>query len=317
MIQRPRTAGRAMHRFISLGLRVATLALLPALPILTSAPASAQNVLATVNRVPITNFDVAQRIRIAQLTERRRLDSRSALQELIDDQVKLNEARKIGYRVTEEGVDQEFARLARRANQSVSQFSEGLRRAGLEPNALRDQLRANTAWSVLLRDQARRGSQVTSEDIDKAIAESKKKQNEIVDYELQSVVFVVGSGQSPGERERAANAARGRFTGCEGGLEGFRDLKDVAVRPPVIRSSETLGPELLKLLERTPVGKLTPPARTEQGIEMVAVCGKKTRDNSAQIRSEIAAELSEKKIRENSKAYLETLRKRVDIQYFR
>lgn len=277
----------------------------------------AQNVLATVNSQPITNFDVAQRIRIAALTERRRLDNRSALQELIDDQVKLIEARRIGYRITDEGVDQEFQRLARGNRQTESEFNETLRRAGIEPSALRNKMRAGTAWQVLLRDQARRGTQVTNEEIEKALAEERKKRGEVIDYELQSVIFVVGGGQSPAERERAANAARGRFTSCETGLESFRELRDVAIRPPVLRSTETMPDQLKALLARTPVGRLTPPFRSEQGIEMVAVCSKKERDNTPALRGEIAAELAEKKVTSNAQSYLQDLRKKVDIRMMR
>jgi peptidyl-prolyl cis-trans isomerase SurA len=282
-----------------------------------SGGAIAQNVLAYVNRQPITNFDVAQRIRIAALTERRRLDSRAALQELIDDQVKIIEARRIGYRITEDGVEQEFGRLARGNNQTPAQFNEALRRGGIEPSALRERIRVNLAWQVLLRDQARRGQQVSSEEIDKAIAERDKKQREIVDYELQSVIFVVGTGQSPGERERAANAARSRFSGCGEGMESFRQLKDVAVRPVTVRSTETMSPALVNVLSKTPVGRLTQPYRTEQGIEMVAVCARKQREGGGALRGDVAAELAEKKINENTRAYLTELRKKVDIQMAR
>ena len=50
-------------------------------------PAQAQAVVALVNNRPITSFDIDQRIRIAGLVERRRLDRKSALTELVDDQV--------------------------------------------------------------------------------------------------------------------------------------------------------------------------------------------------------------------------------------
>jgi peptidyl-prolyl cis-trans isomerase SurA len=278
------------------------------------APAAAQDVIATVNRVPITNFDVSQRIRLAALTERRRLDNRSALQELIDDQVKLAEARRIGYRVTDEGVDQEFNRMARAGGQSATQFSDALRRAGIEPSALRDKLRANAAWQVLLRDQARRGQQVSAEEIDKAAAERARKRGDIIDYELQSVIFIVGSGASPGERERAASAARSRFTGCGEGMESFRQLKDVAVRPIVLRSTEGMSDALKSVLAKTPVGRMTQPYRTDQGIELVAVCSRKERDTSGSQRAEVAAELAEKRVMDNARNYLAELRKKVDIR---
>lgn len=312
------SAGDIMKNSGQLYRRIAVaLAVLLGAAILAGGDASAQNVLAYVNRQPITNFDVAQRVRIAALTERRRIDTRSALQELIDDQVKLLEARRIGYRITDEGVDQEFQRLARSNNQTTSQFNETLRRAGIEPAAMREKMRANSAWQVLLRDQARRGQQVSSEEIDKEIAERDRKQREIIDYELQSVIFVVGTGQSPGERERAANAARARFSGCGEGMESFRQLKDVAVRPIVARSTDTMTPALANVLSKTPVGRLTQPYRTDQGIEMVAVCTRKPREGGGALRGDVAAELAEKRITNNARAYLTELRKKFDIQMAR
>lgn len=297
---------------------LAFLALMVAMLAVWAAPASAQNALATVNNVPITNFDVAQRIRIAGLVERRKLGTKAALDELIDDQVKLYEARRVGYRVTEDGVEGEYTKFAKNNRQTNREFGDTLRRAGIEPNALRDKIRADLAWVVLLRDQARKGSNISNDEIEKAMADEQKKAKEIVDYSLQSVIFVVPPGASPGERERTANAARSKFTSCENGLEELRALKDVVIRPPTIRSTEGMNAQLSSLLAKTPVGRMTPAFRSEQGIEMVAVCEKKTRTvNSGTVRADVATNLSEKRMMDNAKTYLASLRKSVDIKYKR
>ncbi len=282
-----------------------------------TAPARAQNAIATVNGLPITNFDVAQRVRIAQLIDGRRLDARSATQELIDDKVKLLEARRVGYRVTDEGVEVEYSRLARAGGRDNQTFDAALRQAGVEPSSLRDKIRADLAWQVLLRDQARKGSQVSSEELEKAIDEEMKKQKPIVDYYLRNVVFVVPRGVSPGARESAANAARARFSGCETGFDELRNLPEVAIRPAQLRSSDQLGEALVKLLDRTPVGKLSPPFRTEQGIEMVAVCERNPRPVSQALRNEVADRLGERRITDRARSYLAELRKKVDIRMMR
>lgn len=281
-------------------------------------PVAAQNVLALVNQTPITSFDVQQRIRIAAMIERRKLDQRTSLQELVDDQVKLIQARRSGYRVTDEGVDAEFLRVAKNNRQTPDEFSAVLRRAGLEPNALRDKMRADIAWNVILRDQARKGSQVTNEEIDREMSTKKKKQKEIIDYQIQSVIFVVPQGGSAGERQRAAGAARNRFTSCETGFDELRTLRDVAVRPPILRSTEGMSDQLAAVLAKTPVGRLTPPFPSEQGIEMVAVCERKPREAvPSGERLEIASALAEKRVGENTKSYLASLRKTVDIRFMR
>lgn len=283
----------------------------------TPVPAAAQAVLALVNNRPVTSFDVEQRIRIAQLVERRQLDRRSALSELIDDQVKYIEARRIGFRITEEGVEQEFSRLARTNRQSDRQFEDALKSAGLSANAIRDKIRADLAWTSLLRERVRRGSQISNEEIERELAERRRGQAVVTEYEVRVVVFIVPPGASPAGAERTAAAARGRFSSCESGFEELRTMRDVAVRAPVIRNSQELPKNLRDILDKTPVGRLGPPARTDQGIEMFAVCAKRERENPGTQRSNIATELAEKRVADGAKAYLDELRKKVEIRYSR
>lgn len=276
---------------------------------------SAQNVLVLVNTHPVTAFDVEQRIRIAAMTENRKLDRKSALTELVDDQVKLTEARRVGYRIRDEGVEGEFLRLAKANRQTELEFSAALKRAGIEPAALKDKIRADLAWNVLLRDQGRKGSQVSNDEIASAVETRRREVGTITEYHLQPVVFIVPQGRNLADRERAANAARAQFTSCETGFDELRKLPDVAIRSNTIRSSAELAKPLAALLEKTPVGRLTPPSRTSQGVEMVAVCSKRTLENPSTTTAEVAESLSNKKLVEGAKTYIEELRKKNDIKY--
>ena len=235
----------------------------------------------------------------------------------MDDQVKLVQARRSGYRVTEDGVEAEYGRIARGGGRTVSQFDAALKQAGINPGNLRDKIRADLAWQVLLRDQTRKGTQVSGAELEQAVQEEMKKQKQVVDYQLQSVIFVVPRGSNPAARQQAANAARARFSGCESGFDNLRTMTDVAVRPPAFRSTEGMSEQLAGVLAKTPVGKLTPAFRTEQGIEMVAVCERKPREASANLRSEVANRLSEGKVTTNARTYLQDIKKTVDIRMMR
>jgi peptidyl-prolyl cis-trans isomerase SurA len=286
--------------------------------LLFAGPAQAQSVLALVNNRPITTFDVQQRIRLAQVTQGRRLSSKAALQELVDDQVKIIEASRVGYRITEEGVDAEFTRLAKNARQTDASFSEALRRTGLQPEMLRDSMRASLAWEALLRDRARRGSHVTRSELQTAVNEKRSGNATVTEFDLVQVLFIVPQGSgAAGERQRAANAARSRFTSCETGLDEFRTMKDVAVKDRVTRTSADLSKQTVALLAKTPVGHLTPPVPSPQGFELIAVCGKRERADPTADPSAVAATLTAKKFAETAKEYLESIRKKVDIRYMR
>ena len=295
---------------------VALLAL-AALP-LASVPVRAQAVVALVDRHPVTSFDVEQRVRIAALTERRRIDRKAALRELIDDRAKITEARRIGYRVTDDGVETEFDRLAKSAGQSPSQFGESLRRAGINPESLRDKIRADIAWFTILRAKSRAGTAVTNDELEKALAEEKAKARKVFDYQLRSIIFVVPGGASGAviaRQQAAAGAARSKFTSCEDSFENLLGQRDVAVRGIVSRSSDGMNDELAKLLEKTPVGGMTAPYRSSQGIEVIAVCDRKERDSTAALRASVEEKLQRQRLESRSKDALEEIRKRVLVQY--
>lgn len=303
---------------VSRGLVLAALmaASLPlAMPVGT---AQAQSVVATVNGKAITSFDIQQRIKLGSMTQRRRVNAKTALQELIDDQVKILEARRVGYRITEDGIENEFNRLARGYGQSPEQFSALLRRSGLEPDLLRDSIQANLAWEALLRDRVRMGSHVTRSEIDAEINKKKASDATITEYELIQVLFIVpqGSGKA-GAQQRAAASARNSFSSCEGGFDTFRTMMDVAVKDRIVRTSNDLPAATRKLLDQTPVGRMTAPSVTPQGYEVIAVCGKKQRDNPELERATIANELTQKKFSDTAKDYLGDLRKKYNIVHRR
>ncbi len=285
---------------------------------LLAAPAArAQGILAQVNNRAITSLDVAQRLRIAAMIEHRRISPKQALEELIDDQAKVIEATRVGYRVTEEGVETEFSRLAKANNVSTREFEDTLRRAGLEPSALRDKIRANVAWQALTRDRVKLGMNVTRAEIESAASE-RRRGEKLIEYTLIPVVFVVPPRASPGARVAAANAARAKFRDCETGFDALRALPDVVIRPSTLRSSNDLSKAIRTVLDKTPIGHMTPAAPGDQGIEVVAVCGKRDVSNAeAGDIAAVADEIGEKKMQSSTKAYLAEIRKKVTIRYLR
>jgi peptidyl-prolyl cis-trans isomerase SurA len=117
-------------------------------------------------------------------------------------------------------------------------------------------------------------------------------------------------------RKREAEALRGRFQGCDEGLNFARALRDVAIRDQVIRSSADIPPELRKVLEGIEVGRLTAPEVTKFGIEMFAICAKKesAADNTPgrrQARESVMAQRYEQR----SKQYLRELRRGAMLEY--
>jgi peptidyl-prolyl cis-trans isomerase SurA len=296
-----------MHRLLKAAAAASLLCL--------SAPASAvaQSVI-TVNGEPITSRDIEQRMKVSALVFRQPLSRDAAIKELIDDQVKLQEGRRLGMRVTPQGLEEALGRLAAAARQTSVQFEQNLIRAGIEPEQVKARLNAQIVWGELLRQRSRSGSISNAElnaELERRTANGEAR---VTDFVVRQVIFVVPSGSAPGQREREAAAARGRFTDCESGVEYMRSLRDVAVKERIGRTSSELSKPMVDLLNKTPIGRLTPPFRSEQGIEMLAVCERNERTDNIQLRNQIEQELLAKRTEGTAAQFLNELRAKVEIR---
>jgi peptidyl-prolyl cis-trans isomerase SurA len=69
------------------------------------------------------------------------------------------------------------------------------------------------------------------------------------------------------------------------------------------------------LLDDTPIGHLTPPEVTKQGVEMVALCSRKPTTIDSPKRKEMRDKMYAKKYEQTSNAYLAEIRKAAMIEY--
>jgi peptidyl-prolyl cis-trans isomerase SurA len=144
-----------------------------------------------------------------------------------------------------------------------------------------------------------------------------KPDNKATQYTLRQIVFVVPKGASEAQlaqRRAEANAARGRFPGCDQAVQFAAALRDVAVKEPVTRSSTQFGKELNDNLSKMKVGEVTSPERGEQGFEMIAICARKDVADDNVLRRQAMEEFGGKQAEEQSKAYLAQIRSRAVIE---
>ena len=163
--------------------------------------AAAQSVI-TVNGEPITSRDIEQRMKVSALVFRQPLSREAAIQELIDDQVKIQEGRRLGMRVTPQGLEEALGRLAAGVRQTSVQFEQNLIRAGIEPEQVKAKLNSQIVWGELLRQRSRGGSISNAELNAELERRAAKGEARVTDFVVRQVIFVVPSGSAPGQRER-------------------------------------------------------------------------------------------------------------------
>jgi peptidyl-prolyl cis-trans isomerase SurA len=116
-------------------------------------------------------------------------------------------------------------------------------------------------------------------------------------------------------RRKEAETLRERVQSCEQANSYFKSMQNAAIRDVVTRTSADIPGPLRELLDKTPVGHLTPPETTKQGIEMVALCERKPTKIDTPKKREIREKMYAQKFEAKSKAYLAEIRKAAMIEY--
>lgn len=277
-------------------------------------------VVVIANGSPITAYDIDQRMKLDAASTHTKPDRKAVIQELIDDRLKIAKAKVYGLEVTDKQVDDAYDNMAKGQHLTPDQFGQILAHSGVAPNTIKARLRAELTWNQLIRGKYPASLEVGDSDITKAMQSRNETVAETVGYiyTLYPVIVVIPPGTSAAELEnkkREATSLRGRFVTCKEGLPFARAVRDVAVRDPVTRNSSDLVPQLRELLGSMEVGHLTTPEVTPQGLQMFAVCEKKSTKTDSPVKVQMRQELFAKRFETEAKKYLEEIRKQAMIEY--
>jgi peptidyl-prolyl cis-trans isomerase SurA len=116
-------------------------------------------------------------------------------------------------------------------------------------------------------------------------------------------------------RRKEAEALRERVQSCEDANSYFKSMQNAAIRETVTKTSADIPGPLREVLDKTPIGRLTAPEITKQGVEMVALCGRKPTTVDTPKKREIRDKMYAQKYEAKSKAYLQDVRKAAMIEY--
>lgn len=286
----------------------------------SSAPARAQTIVVMVNGEPITNMDIEQRSKLTFMTTQKQPSRQDVINELIDEKVKIKEAKRFGVDPGISDIDQSYASMAQRMRLSPDQLTQVLEKQGVRPETLRSRIKADMVWGSLVRGRFKESLQVGEKDVAAAVrgGGEEKLEIEAFEYKMQPVVLIVPRGSPPAvfeQRKKEAEALRQRITSCAEANNYFKTMQNAAVRDLVTKTSADLAVSLREMLDKTTIGHLTPPEQTKQGIEMVALCARNKTTVDTPKKQEMRNKMFVEKYEAKSKAYLADVRKAAMIEY--
>jgi len=291
------------------------------------APAWAQNALLLVNGEPITGFDIEQRSKFHTLVsqDHKAPPRQQVIDELIDEKLKVQVGKRYQLEITDKDVDTAYGEMGKRMHMSSDQLTKVLAQQGIGPETLKNRIRADIVWSQIVRGKFQQSLQVREKDVLEAM-ENKKGGTTGTDnaaptnyeYRLTPILFVVPRGSAAPVvegRTREAEALRSRFQNCDESLPVAKAIRDVAVRSPITKTSADLPPALREILDKTPVGKLTAPEVTQNGVEVFALCSKKETTADTTAKRQAREEIFSKAFQSKASRYLAELRKAAMIEH--
>lgn len=274
----------------------------------TALPALAA-VKASVNGVTITDIQVAQRLKLFQLEGKG--GSKAALDELVNEQVMIQEAKRLGINVPESEVEAAVLQVARNIKVSRDKLDQILNQAGVNVDTLKDRLRANLAWNQVIQSTVMSRVALSDAELDQK-AQSELNASNSFDYILKEVIFI-GKGSSA--RTGQANQYRKSFQGCDSAVQLSLSYTDAAVIDVGRRHATQMPPAIAKELAGLNVGGITKPRVVEQGVSMLAVCSKSEAKDTTFLKSEIQAEAGEDALKAETSKYLDEVKQRMKIVY--
>jgi peptidyl-prolyl cis-trans isomerase SurA len=244
---------------------------------------------------------------------------KQAQDELIEERLKLQEAKRLGVEMGDAQIDGIMKGLAERNNMTPAQFAEHLKRAGIDAQTMRERFRASYAWREAIRRRFGAQIAITGRDVDRLIADSASESgDDTVELQLHKITLPMPSHidqTALAKRFAEAEAMRRKFTNCQAmpGLAKtisdarFEDLK--GVKPSSI-------PEPTRsMLLGAKDGDILPPATAPTGIEVYAICGRRVNKGDDKQRENAMQKLQAQAFEQFDARHLRDLKQDAHIEY--
>ena len=238
------------------------------------------------------------------------------LDELVDERLKMQEAKRLNVVAEKEDVDRIVTGMAERNKMTSQQFAEHIGKMGANIDGMRQKIKVSLSWSDVIRHRYGHQIAVTSRDIDSFVATAEGQDD--VELHVHRILLAVPTNvdqKQIAQRLSDAEALRAKFDSCKNtstlatGVGGarFDDLGD--------RRPGTIPEPTRTLLLAARDNEMLPPSLGEGGVELWAVCSRKVIKAEEAKRQTAENELRQKEFDVLSKKHLKDLRQDAHIEF--
>jgi peptidyl-prolyl cis-trans isomerase SurA len=274
-------------------------------------PTYAAGVRLTVNDTPISDVQIAQRAKLMQLEHHPGNLTKAATDELINEALELQDAKRYNIKITDSQVDDAYLGVARNFKVSPDKLTLILTSAGVGAQTLKDRLRATLAFNQVTQNVITPRVQFSEADLAKEAAAKATAANSY-DYILKQVLFI---SNGKGSRMADANRYRARFKGCDSAVKLSESFTDAAVTDIGRRHATQLPLPVATELGALPVGGISKPHAESNGVIMLAVCSKEAAKDLTFITNQLRQSAGNDQLKAQTDKYLADLRAKAKITH--
>lgn len=282
-----------------------------------------QRIMVLVNETPISAFDIAQRTRFIAVTTRQKPSAalqKKATEELISEAIQLREARKNGVIITKEQIDQAVNNIAQRNNMTGAKLVAALAQLGVNERTFRQKFEAQLAWGRVVRGKFRNQVSIGGAQIDQALSDSGPgeggKQTSVFQLQRVRLIFSDSASQKKiAQRLVEAEQLRQRVKSCDGLEEATRRISGASIKAVGRKTANQIPQPSRAVLEVAKPGQLTPAYITATGVELYAVCSRRTVQANDGKREEVERQLRGQEFQILALRHLRDLRQEAFVEY--
>jgi peptidyl-prolyl cis-trans isomerase SurA len=240
---------------------------------------------------------------------------KQALEELIDDRLKTQEAKKQSISIDDADVDRIIKGIAERNKMTLDQFQK---QVGGSLDPLKNRVRATLSWNEVVKKKFGPLISVNNKDVDKFVASSNTAGNDDVELQLQRVRIAMPAKieeHGVAQRIQDADKIRQKFTGCQSTAEAALGVTGARFENLGKQRPSAINEPTRTLLVNAADGEMLPPAVNDGAIELWVVCGRNVIKASETKRNEAEGELKQREFELMAKRYLKDLREDAHIEY--
>jgi peptidyl-prolyl cis-trans isomerase SurA len=244
---------------------------------------------------------------------------KEAEEELIEERLKIQEAKKLGLDIGDEDIKRVMKGLAEQNKMTEPQFIDHLKGMGIDATTMRERYRGQFAWRDVIRRKFANQVTINDRDIDRMITSTASASGEdTVELQVQKITLAMPVGYDQAalaRRYSEAEALQRKYAGCKSMAGLVKDATEARFEEGKFVKPSSIAEPTRSMLLSAKDGDILPPATVAAGVELYAVCSRRAANADAKQREKAQGELQQREFEILAKRYMRNLRQDAHIEY--